>query len=163
MAGTTNEDQWLRDPSGGRRFLPVKVCDRVDFEKIKRDKLQLWAEAVELYKNGYPTHIEANSEFERISLIEQSARNVDDVWEDQIVEFLQWMTECTVAQIMEMLQIDTARRDDMTQKRIVKVLRRVGWERKQFWRGGKPIKGWAKAVVPVSAEAENVVQPSTYE
>lgn len=55
FVGTTNTEQFLSDPTGGRRFLPVQVagCDMLH----KRDALaadirQAWAEAVALYDSG---------------------------------------------------------------------------------------------------------------
>lgn len=53
--GTTNDDEFLRDPTGGRRFWPVTVTDR---GKEMGDSLdeptidQIWAEIVIRYKAG---------------------------------------------------------------------------------------------------------------
>lgn len=47
--GTTNKEQYLRDDSGNRRFKPVKV-GRLNFKRLKKDRLQLFAEAKEYYK-----------------------------------------------------------------------------------------------------------------
>jgi hypothetical protein len=45
FAGTTNEGTYLSDPSGNRRFWPVKVR-RVDIDRLQKDSEQIWAEAV---------------------------------------------------------------------------------------------------------------------
>ena len=42
--GTTNEDEFLVDTTGNRRWLPVRVS-KVDVAAIERDRDQLWAEA----------------------------------------------------------------------------------------------------------------------
>lgn len=47
--GTTNEDEFLADKTGNRRWLPVEVSS-VDVQAIKRDLLLLWAEARETFK-----------------------------------------------------------------------------------------------------------------
>ena len=44
FAGSTNGDHYLKDPSGARRFWPVK-CRRIDLEGVEADRDQLWAEA----------------------------------------------------------------------------------------------------------------------
>jgi hypothetical protein len=49
FAATTNEDDFLRDPTGSRRYWPIKVGN-IDIDAIKEHKDQLWAEAVDLYK-----------------------------------------------------------------------------------------------------------------
>lgn len=47
--GTTNEDEFLADKTGNRRWLPVEVSS-VDVQAVKRDLLLLWAEARETFK-----------------------------------------------------------------------------------------------------------------
>jgi predicted P-loop ATPase len=52
LAATTNKANFLRDETGGRRFWPISVHDRVSFELIPLIRDQLWAEAVERYRKG---------------------------------------------------------------------------------------------------------------
>jgi hypothetical protein len=60
--GTTNQTEYLKDESGGRRFWPV-ACqpviagEWVDLKGLKRDRDQLWAEAVARYHNRESWHI----------------------------------------------------------------------------------------------------------
>lgn len=49
--GSTNSEEYLRDDSGNRRFVPVRV-GQLDFEKLARDRDQLFAEALDLYRYG---------------------------------------------------------------------------------------------------------------
>ncbi|MGY6570566.1 MAG: VapE domain-containing protein [Salinarimonas sp.] len=53
IVGTTNEDAYLRDPTGNRRYWPVKVGS-IDIESFSRDVHQLWAEAVVREQAGEP-------------------------------------------------------------------------------------------------------------
>lgn len=53
MTGTTNEREWNRDLTGGRRFWPVAAWDcRLDVAWILENRQQLWAEAVAAYRAG---------------------------------------------------------------------------------------------------------------
>lgn len=47
--GTTNEDEFLADPTGNRRWLPVR-CGQVDRAALVAERLQLWAEGAALWR-----------------------------------------------------------------------------------------------------------------
>lgn len=48
--GTTNSAEYLMDTTGNRRWWPVPVnVDQIDTERLKSERDQIWAEAVEMY------------------------------------------------------------------------------------------------------------------
>lgn len=57
FSGTTNENQFLYDKTGNRRFLPIKSNiphgKMIDVDYLSSVLDQLWAEALELYRSGY--------------------------------------------------------------------------------------------------------------
>jgi hypothetical protein len=51
MYGTTNDSEYLRDITGGRRFWPIRCGVRsIDIEAFEREVDQLWAEAHHAYR-----------------------------------------------------------------------------------------------------------------
>lgn len=61
FAATTNEDTYLRDPTGNRRFWPIPV-GVVQLERLVEIREQIWAEATHRYKSGeawWPTREES--------------------------------------------------------------------------------------------------------
>jgi predicted P-loop ATPase len=65
FVGSTNDQSYLRDPTGGRRFWPVKV-GTIDLEALAPDRDQLFAEAVQLYKSGVRWWPDKDFELEHI-------------------------------------------------------------------------------------------------
>lgn len=89
--GTTNKDDFLRDPTGNRRFLPIDV--RPEFvkksvpEELTEEEIdQIWAEAYELYKNGEPLYM--TGEEDSIAKIEQRKHSETDERRGIIEEYL---------------------------------------------------------------------------
>lgn len=52
LIGSTNLGSFLADSSGSRRFWVMDLVRNVDVDAIQRDREQLWAEAVALYRSG---------------------------------------------------------------------------------------------------------------
>lgn len=51
MMGSTNEERYLRDTTGGRRFWPVLcMVNSIDIDSLAKEVDQVWAEAVALYR-----------------------------------------------------------------------------------------------------------------
>jgi predicted P-loop ATPase len=72
FAATTNDPVPLTDETGGRRYWPV-TCGRIDLEALRRDRDQLWAESLALYKAGEPWWDDF-AEFREALAVEQESR-----------------------------------------------------------------------------------------
>ncbi len=86
FGGTTNEDEYLSDRTGNRRFWPVRA-GRIDVEAIARDRDQLWAEARTRYESGEPWHVDT-PELRKLCAVEQGARIQQDPWTEIVAPWL---------------------------------------------------------------------------
>ncbi len=128
FVGTTNVDDYLQDPTGNRRFWPVRCAGQIDMAGLERDREQLFAEAFYRFKNGESwweiPHKEAAEE--------QEARYQSDAWEEQIAPWLLGRWETTTSAILfECLKIEPGRHDRAHQTRIGAILKRLNWEKKR--------------------------------
>lgn len=87
FAGTVNPDTYLRDETGNRRFWPIR-CGDIDIDALARDRDQLWAEAVALFKDGGIWWIE-DKVLLQAAREEQDKRYQSDAW-DGLIEH--WLT-----------------------------------------------------------------------
>lgn len=85
--GTINPEGsgWLKDSTGGRRYWPVE-CTKIEVAAMMADRDQIWAEAVARYKENEPWWLEEHQE--AAAKAEQEARQIEDLWERRILDFL---------------------------------------------------------------------------
>lgn len=133
FTGTTNSDEFLKDPTGNRRFLPIEVR-KIDLAAIKRDRDQLWAETVIRYQAGETWHEIpwAEAESEREAVFEA------DAWEEKIGPWLstKFPQETTISEILEdCLGLPLDRHGRSEQTRVGNILRRWNWRARQVRSG----------------------------
>ena len=75
FAATTNDQQYLLDPTGNRRFCCVRTGS-IDLDALRTDRDQLWAEAVHEFRRGTPWHLSA--ELASAAAGEAAVRTPDD-------------------------------------------------------------------------------------
>lgn len=91
FAGTTNKSEFLKDETGNRRFWPVEIKregrTKDVFEDLEKERDQIWAEAVFLWKNK-KVNIYLTEEEEDLARIEQEAHREVNEKEGLIVKYL---------------------------------------------------------------------------
>jgi predicted P-loop ATPase len=135
FAATTNEGAYLRDPTGGRRFWPVRVTETgpIDLVALQRDRDQLWAEAVARYQAGEAWHLH---EPQLLAAMEATAaeRHEEDPWRAPIAVYLSTLAppRTTSERILaDVLGIEVGDRQQEHARRVAAILRQLGWERRQ--------------------------------
>ena len=86
FAGSVNPDSYLRDETGNRRFWPVR-CGSIDLDALRRDRDQLWAEAVVRFRDGAIWWLD-DAELMADARVEQDARYQSDAWDALIEHWL---------------------------------------------------------------------------
>lgn len=146
VVGSTNEDQFLNDPTGSRRFwiipVPARLTDE-SLEYLRTNRDQLWAEAVVNLRSGYQAYLTLEEEVRREELAED--HQLTDAYDDTIGSWLDTApaikleTESnrvergksgyiTTGDILEhALKIERARWDRATQSRVGVAMKRLGW------------------------------------
>jgi len=141
FAATTNEQTYLEDPTGGRRYWPI-VTSRINVPELDKIRDQLFGEAVKRYRAGerwWP-----DRRFEKKYMIpEQEARREVDVWEEPILKHIQSLAlkQATVFRLAkDALHIETPRIGTADQRRIRDILTSLGWTRGK--RGTHGVRPW---------------------
>lgn len=158
FVGTTNEDAWQRDHTGGRRFLPVNV-KRVDVDAIAAIRDQLWAEAVQGLADGMNWW-----ELPKDAAEQQDERYQEDSWLQPVSQWLAGrygkdaydgvlrhptsgeVLECTSSDLLwRALKIDSARHTKPDQMRVGAIMQRLGWPKFRPQRYGVRLWTWYRA------------------
>lgn len=84
--GTTNRSDYLRDETGNRRFWPVKV-DKLDAQRISKDRDKIWGAAVSLFESGEQWWL--TTEESQLAMAEQAQRTAIDAWYEEVAAWLE--------------------------------------------------------------------------
>lgn len=151
--GTTNEDHYLTDPTGNRRFWPVRVTREVDNAWLRANRDQMFAEALQCLKDGrrfFPNMKEQRELFEP----QQQQRAVESAVEASIVRYLYDENQRVGpmgengAMVQEISLVDLLGRIGIGleklgpgrfhEKQASAALRRLGWEEGRSSKPGRP-------------------------
>lgn len=160
FVGTTNEHEYLRDATGGRRFLPVRTDGDVRLDAILEARDQLWAEAVHLFGAGFEWW-----QLPEDAAEEQEARYIGDSWEGRLARWLAMKTPgeleknypvrlrfetavpwtTTDELLLWAIGADASKHGRPEQMRISMVMKRLGWESKRVLVDGYRERRWVRA------------------
>ncbi len=140
FAGTVNHASYLPDTTGNRRYWPI-ACTAIDLDAIKRDREQLWAEAVHWFREGEPWWPRTQEEHDDCEQA-QEPRAEGDEWEGLVATYAErhqaWKP--TVGEVLsDVLGIERGRWTRSDQMRVASVLQRIGFARKQVREAGAKV------------------------
>lgn len=156
--GTTNEDEFLADKTGNRRWLPVEVS-KVDVKAIKTDLLLLWAEARETFKRLGGVRFR---DAERLAASVHETYTIKDAWLETVEKWLDTSDMLTeeIPRTRNFLRASDVLRDAIglnpshigkrEEMRISNVLQNCGYKRETRRVEGKLMKVWVPVLPPVT-------------
>lgn len=150
FVGSTNEAEFLRDPSGSRRFWPVEVL-AIDLVGLAADRDQLWAEARVRFEHGEPWWLSPEAEAARV-VASEPFREVD-AWEAPIEAWTGERAEpFSVAEVLgNAVSVDTGRQTKRDGMRVASILSRLGFVKRRIRSGDGRAMLWTR---PGAAEVE---------
>lgn len=130
FVGTTNQDEYLKDATGNRRYWPV-ACTKVDLEQLREVRDQLWAEAMFCYQSDDIWWV--NRDEATLFAEAQESRFVVDEWEGPI---LKWLEESQIGAtasgedvLAGALKLDYGHWGKPEQMRVGAIMHRLGWRK----------------------------------
>jgi putative DNA primase/helicase len=158
FAGTTNEDHYLNDSTGNRRFWPVRVTRVIDVEWVEANRDQLFAEALRRWKAGERMYPTAEEEAE-LFVPQQRGREVENAIATAVATYLdseqgELVQEATTVQILGKIGIGVEKLGPgrFHEKQAAAALRALGWT--EGARSAASVPGRPRKWVRPSREAE---------
>lgn len=131
--GTTNQDTYLRDETGNRRFWPVRV-GKINLVALQRDRDLLWAEAVYWYKAGVKWYLSTKEE--ALAKEVQNDRVSEDIWQSKLQTELEGKLEVAIPEAAALLGLFVEKQNRADQNRIVSILKFLGFRREGRFTSG---------------------------
>jgi putative DNA primase/helicase len=171
FCGTSNLDQFLRDETGGRRFLPVQIKE-IDLDALREMREHLWSEAVARYRKGESWWMKG----EDLAAAKNAQEDclISDPWEEKIRIWLNTPGPSgkpnlvTANEVLDdCLKVDISRQEKREQDRVGRILGKLGWKRKVSRinsDSGDPRRCWTRPVdapgdvTPIKPEAATAPQ-----
>lgn len=126
MVGTINPkgNGYLADATGLRRFWTVSV-GVIDKARLEQDREQLWAEAVHLFQAGEQWWL--TDEEQALAAPEAEKRQVEEVWDAKIEDFLHDRREVRIGHVLDGLGLPIDKQNRVASDKVAEYLRRNGW------------------------------------
>lgn len=154
--GTTNDPNYLKDPTGNRRWWPVTLAGPIDIDGLRAILPQLIGEATRRVLDGEIWYVVAEKALEQADAI-RAAHFDEDPWTDDVLRIVDGFDirlvamegTLTTAVILDGLQIPKLHQNPGAQRRIAGILRHAGYTEARM-KYGKPPKWkryWKKSLI----------------
>lgn len=148
FCGTTNQDAYLKDETGNRRFWPIEcnpvIGGMIDRAALIRDRDQLWAEAYFDFQDGQKWHVE-DSKVLMLAKEIQSDRCETDPWFEEIAAFVTGKNEVRIDFVLK-YALDRGVKDwtQSDKNRVGRTLKQLGFSSKTVRVDGVPTRTYVR-------------------
>jgi predicted P-loop ATPase len=143
IVGTTNEQEFLADATGNRRFWVIPVRREIDMAQLQQERDAIWAAAVAAYRAGETWWLSKKEQALSNELNQEYA--MQDPWHEVVAAYVSDLhgSEVTTKQILDLaLRLDLDKQDRRAQMRITTILKQLGWSSSRKRVGGIPTRVW---------------------
>ena len=145
LFATTNSEEFLSDPDGNRRYLPIP-CGTCDIEKLRNDVLQLWAE-------GYAIWASRGIQWKEAERLARGVHERYEVYVEDTGSVTTWLTEnienkidpdraFRLCELLDALGYPRSQHRAVEQS-VSSILKRMGYRSKRA--KGNGVRVWSRA------------------
>lgn len=158
LIGTVNEDDFLADPEGNRRYLPIAVHGDIDIDFLRAHRDEIWSEACALETAGYAHFYDTKGEERAESARRQYLQ--EDPWQEAVEDYVKGRTEVQLADVYKDViskgDLDLNKFDRKVQMRLADTLKRLGCFPKRS--AGKRIWSVAEGLSKAAPSPEEITR-----
>lgn len=162
IVGSTNRT-FLDDETGSRRFHPIPISNDVNIATLREWRDQLWAEAVDAFKNGEQWWLSKAEEDAREELAQE--HTLENPWLEPIAMYLkshslEAMVGMSTADVLKhALHIELSAMGRGEEMRVAKAMKSLGWASVRERRAGAKVRVWLPKTDPRVTGAAQPAQP----
>lgn len=153
--GTTNDPNFLKDPTGNRRWWPVTLVGPIDIDRLRAILPQLIGEAAYRVQSGEIWYVVAEKALDQAEAI-RAAHFDEDPWTDDVLRIAEGFDTglaamegtLTSTALLDALAIPKLHQTTAAQRRVAGILRHAGYTeaRKRFGKNSNSKRYWKKPI-----------------
>jgi predicted P-loop ATPase len=147
IVGTANKDELLVDPTGSRRFWPIKIGKTLELGLLAGWRDQLWAEAMDAFNQGVDHWLPP--EIDTLRAEDARKFEAEDPWESQVDQALASFSRAgrlfslegvSTADVMSQMGIPVSQQTRGSGMKVAQILKSMGWHCRGV--GERRLKRW---------------------
>lgn len=129
IVGSTNDEEFLTDQTGSRRFWPIQVPEEINLEWVAEHRDEVWAEAVAAYRVGEPWWFDESSSEMGLLRERHAQHDLVDIVEERIRGWLEGRLENGNTEPFTVIDVadGPCATEKVSTRRISSALRRLGY------------------------------------